>query len=252
MLRAVLSNIKYEFIRLYTVRSTYIAAILALAFSAIVVITSVIEYNGKQGEPQGGMLAAMMLDTPVAAALIAAVIAILFVAHEYRYNTIMYTLTASRSRLKVLLAKTLPITLYAAVLGALCVGFGLALYHISVAIKGVDMPPQNFDVMATFLRAVGYVTGMALLGFIIAALVRNIIFAIVALFLLPAVVEPLLSIVLKDNAMYLPFMSLIQIVLPAGTPDAILSPAKAALVLSAYLVAGWIISYVLLLRRDAN
>lgn len=248
----MIANLRYEMFKLLSVRSTYVASILALLFSGLVVITHIVDYKGLPGDLKTDSLASVMLDTPIAAAMIAAVIAILFVIHEYRYNTVAYTLVGSRSRTKALLAKLVSVFSYAALLGALCVGLGMACYYIGLTARGAEIPAQNFDVLATFVRSVGYVVGMALFGMLFAVLARNIVMAVVGIFILPLAVEPLLGVLLKDNIAYLPFTALTQIVMPAGAPDTLVSPARGALIFSGYLVVGWIIAWLLFLRRDAN
>ena len=88
---------------------------------------------------------------------------------------------------------------------------------------------------------------------VLAAIIRQQVGAIAAFFLIPALGEQLLSLLLKDNRIYLPFTALTQVTMPesAGVQNA-LSPGKAAFVVVLYIVVGWLVAWYLFLRRDAN
>ena len=97
-------------------------------------------------------------------------------------------------------------------------------------------------------------------GLLLAALVRNLVGAIVILLVVPNTIEGLLSLLLKHNSVYMPFTALQQVVqspVLANVPKRLadtgyLSPVKGALVFLCYLVAGWVVTWYLFLRRDAT
>lgn len=83
-----------------------------------------------------------------------------------------------------------------------------------------------------------------------ATLIRNQIGAVVAtLFVIPSL-EQIATLLLKNNAVYLPFTSSNEVLVSPEKGS--LSYGHAALVFSAYLLIGWIVAWILFLRRDAN
>ena len=89
-------------------------------------------------------------------------------------------------------------------------------------------------------------------GLLIAALVRNQVGAIITLFIVPDTVEGLLSLLLKKNAVYLPFSSIHAVIGQGLNYNNSITAGHAALLFSGYLIIGWLIVWVLFLRRDAN
>ena len=241
--------IKTELRKLFTIRSTYV--IMALAFALVAFYAFYI--SGWRADTSSlhvpNKLALDVTGAVGTVAIFMALIALLLFTHEYRYNTIMYTLTANRSRSRILLAKIIVIsvvsllfTLAIGVFSPLMSAWGVHAHHLHLV-------PQTFHYGDLFWQCLFYGWGYAMAGLLIAALVRNQIGAIVSLFILPGTVESLLGLLLKKNVVYLPFNSLFAIINRMDTPGSI-SPERAALVFSAYLVGGWLIAWLLFFRRD--
>jgi len=185
-------------------------------------------------------------------ALFVSIIAVLFMAHEYRYNTIMYTLTINARRTKVLLGKLITITIFGVLFGLAVVLFGIASYYLGLQFRDATLPAQNFDALTQFGRVAAYYAGYALVGMLLATLLRAVVGAIAVLLLLPTTIEPLLgNLLLKDNAAYLPFAALDNI-MEASVIKGNISTGTALLVSAAYVTVGWLITWYLFLRRDAN
>ena len=91
-----------------------------------------------------------------------------------------------------------------------------------------------------------------MIGLLLAAIIRLQPGSVAALFVLPAVVEPLLSQLLSKNAVYLPFAALSQLVGDGAVGGGSLAPGKAALVFLIYLVVGWAVAWYLFLKRDSS
>src|ERR1035437_9377215 len=106
----MIATIKAELCKLFTVRSTYfiMAAVLALLVFYLFYITGWRAAASDLHNPS--TLATAITSAVNAVSIFAALVALLLFTHEYRYNTIMYTLTSSNSRTKVLLAKILVVT----------------------------------------------------------------------------------------------------------------------------------------------
>lgn len=101
----MLAALKSEFRKFLTVRSTYIVTgliIAAVAFFSIYVFG----YQFGIATPDNPRYLYDVIYNVIGIFVtFSAILAILLVTHEYRYNTINYTLTSSRSRVKVLLSK---------------------------------------------------------------------------------------------------------------------------------------------------
>jgi len=244
--------LKTELRKLLSVRSTYIVTALVLL---LVIIIS--------GYGAGWRLSGRELSDPTQflsdifgalnLVVFGAVIAVLLVTHEYRYNTIMYSLTISNSRGKVLLAKAVTISIYALVLTVLLAILSPLAAYAGVHLAGNVLAPQTIHFGDVIWRSLffGWAYGMA--GLLLATLIRSQVGAIAALFLVPGVVEQLLAELFGNNAVYLPFTALRQLLNTAPASAAgTLTPAKGAFVFGIYLVVGWVIAWFLFLRRDAN
>lgn len=236
--------LRAEFRKLLTVRSTYVISIIALLLIGF--LGGYAGYKGMGAEPF--WLIRLLGEVSTTIGIFVALVTILLMGHEYRYNTIMYTLTSANSRTKVLAAKLLTSVAYAVVLLTATLILGALTYWLGILFspnEGRMIIEPDFY-WSDVWRAFFYVTAFGLMGLLFAFLFRHLVGAIAALFILPTI-EGLLSLLLKDNVKYLPFSALEQI----HTAD-LWSPGKAALIVAAYMAAAWIMAWYLFLRRDAN
>ena len=249
----MIAAIKAEFRKLLTVKSTYFITVLVLVFVAFIAFY----VEGWRLKPSD-LMQSNQLSGDVFGALnlsiFGAVIGILLMTHEYRYNTIMYTLTSSNSRSRVLFAKVIAISVYALVLSAIIAVLSPIASYLGIHAHGHSLAPQIVNVGNLAWRSLFYGWSYGLEGLLLAALIRVQVGAIVALFVIPAAIEPLLGQLLNHSAVYLPLVAHNEVIgdqggFSGGSP---LSPGKAALVFVAYLVVGWIVAWILFLRRDAN
>lgn len=237
--------LRAEFRKLLTVRSTYIISILALVLVGFVSFY-VEGFRSMVSNPD--WLSATLGGVSSTIGIFVAIVAILLITHEYRHNTIMYTLTIANSRTKVLLAKLIAMSSFAVVFAAVTCGFAILAYCIGVSLapkEGVELVAPNFywdDVFRLLYFVVAYTLLALVLGFIL----RHVVGAIASLFIVPTV-EVLLALVLKGNAKYLPFTALEQV-----HTQAMWSAGKAALLFTVYLVVAWLVAWYLFRRRDAN
>ncbi len=249
--------LKAEFRKLFTVRSTYFVSLLILLF---VVFFSFYIEGFRQIEAVGPhKFSSVLLGSVGFVSQMGTIICILLIAHEYRYNTISYTLTYSNSRLKTLLAKIAASISFLTVLAAVCGSLAIGLTYLGLKVHDIHIPVQDFNVVQLFGRSIFYCVAYGLTGLLLAALFRNIIASIILLFIGIDTIETLAGLLLKENAVYLPFRALGQIVITPGNqeqiPDFIrgsMSIGKAMLVYGAYLAIGWTVAIILFVRRDAN
>lgn len=254
------SALKAEFTKLLTVRSTYIlTSLVLLAIAAISLY--VIGYSAGAGPyDRSNFMADAIFMSISTFATFAGIIAILLVSHEYRYNTISYTLTAARSRLSVLAAKTIVVLAYTVIVGLLVTLVTYVFTLWGVALKGAELAPQSLPILELTWRYGAMLLGYALIGLLFAVLLRSVVVAIIAFLFLPTV-EGILTLIPAVNADYLPFASLNAVAtnpsVVEGAGDAAgmlsqLSPLAALGVFSVYLAVLGVTSAVLFVRRDAN
>jgi len=250
----MIAILKSEFRKLLTVRSTYV--IIALAFVLIGIYTFYFEgYVGNTGSAAAkvGPLALKEIASNGAGmgALFISIIAVLFMAHEYRYSTIMYTLTANVRRTRVFFGKLLTISIFGIIFGMVFIAFAFASYMLGLALRGAELPPQDFNTLVELGKVTFYYMGYALVGILLAIITRSVVVAIATLLIFPAVIEPLLGLLLKTNAKYLPFTALDSTV-GATISQSTLSPKNAIITSACYLLIATIIGWLLFVRRDAN
>ncbi len=246
--------LRAEFRKLLTVRSTYFITLLVTIF-VIFIAFYVIGWRSSPSDLHNSLNLANDVTGALNVTVFGAVIAILLMTHEYRYNTIMYTLTSSNSRSKVLLAKFITISLYALFLSALIAVISPIFGYFGIHAHGLKLVHQNIPYASLAWRSLFYGWGYAMAGLLLATLSRNQVASIAALFVIPGVIEQLLGLLLKHNTVYLPFSSLNQVLGHGhGRTDisSNLSPGKAAGVFCIYLAVGWIVSWILFTKRDAN
>lgn len=254
----MIQALKSEFRKLLSIRSTYVITGLAILLTSFISFW-VLGYKG--GHVQGDNFFVNNLYQTIApvTSIFTVLVAILLMAHEYRYNTIIYTLTMSNSRSKVLAAKIIAISTYVVIVASITTALFLVLSTTGHNLAGRALPSQQLHV-DVFIKILFYCVGFALAGMLFATLIRNLIFAVVFMFIVPNTVESIATLILKQKAIYLPFSSLSQVVVPPGLPPqdtgpfivGHLTPLRAAAVFSVYLIIGWAITWYLFLRRDAN
>lgn len=192
--------------------------------------------------------------------LTVSLIGILSTGHEYRYGTILPTLTAIPRRSLLLGAKVLVVAAVSAV--AAVASIALCWLVGSIA-RGELLPVTAAPVPIVLVGHVILVTLYGVLGVALGQLTRSIPVALVIVLVTPLVVEPVLSALsglnalswLRDVVAYLPFSAGMRLVAlglaAAGEAGATLGRwqggAVFALFVAVLLGAGW----VLFARRDA-
>jgi len=245
----MMATIKAEFRKLITVRTTYGLILLGLAINGL--FSFLASYKADAAAlTHTGFIAGNVGTGVSMSAFAAGVIAVLLLANEYRHNTIMYTLTSSNSRSKVLAAKILVTITFAILFTVLMTAASLLITKIGLHFNHHTLVHQVLPYADTWWRILFFGCGYALMGLLFVTLMRNQIISIIGLFVIPATVEGVLSLLLKHNSIYLPFSALGETLSPPE--DGAITATKAALVFLIYMVVGWIVAWTLFVRRDAN
>jgi ABC-type transport system involved in multi-copper enzyme maturation permease subunit len=254
----MIAAIKSEFRKLLTVRSTYILT--ALAAAIVIFVAFYVEgWNLRGVELNNPLQLASDIYGSMTLMIFGGIVALLSMTHEYRYNIINHSLTASNSRGKVLVAKFVVISLYGIFLTVLIAVLSPLMSYLGVAAHGNTLAPQTFDWSNLIWIPLFYGWGITMAGLVLALLIRNQIASFVAIFVIPSVVENFIGfLLLKHNAVYMPFTALShtiqsQMGVATNTPiSSTMSAGHAALIYTGYLVAAWVAGWILFHRRDAN
>lgn len=241
------SAIRAELRKLLTVRSTYFVLIGAVLLNAVISFWAS-GYKAGATLP-GDYLQGCIQATMNAMAFFAGIAPLLLVTHEYRHNTIYYTLTANRSRTTVFLAKLIVIAKYVLTFMLITALVTVAAVLVGIKLGGHTLQPQHFDWWPLVWRSTFFMLGVSYLAAIFGFIIRNQIGSFVAYLLYPGTVESLLAMLLKSKAGYLPFTSLSNVMHPVSQDFSI---AKSAVIGAVWVVAGLVVSWLLFVRRDAN
>jgi ABC-2 type transport system permease protein len=243
--------LKAEFKKLVTTRSTYV--LLGIALALILFVTFYVEGWRANAETLQDPL--FLNREPLSAisvvTILMTMIGILLMTHEYRYNMITYSLTSSNSRSKVLLAKLLVVSAFAIIFATVVWALAPLVTLLGVNAHGLELVPQQFYYWDLWWRCAFFAWGFAIFGLLLAVLIRNQIGTIVFLLIVPNTIEGILSILLKENSVYLPFSSLANVIGQSGG-QAVVTPAASAWLFTLYMIGGWAVAWYLFLRRDAN
>jgi ABC-2 type transport system permease protein len=246
------ASLKSELRKLLTVRSTYVI----FAITAVLVVFFGFYAEGIRASQSSlfnpHLLADGAKQAILSVGLLGSLVGVLLVTHEYRYNTLTYTLTASNSRTKTLFAKLLVVTGFAVVFSLFVGVLSPVMTLAGIHAKGLVLTPQHLSAGSLLWEVVFVGWGYAMMAFIFAMIIRIQVGAISALFLVPAMVEPLLGLLMKKDAIYLPYNAL-QSVVQTPSADLIhISAGRAVGVVMSYIVVGLLASWILFLRRDAT
>ena len=247
----MIASICAELRKILTVRSTYFIFLICLA-----IIGLFAGYGDGFKAPVPSLqdpnwLAHESYSAIIFVGLLAALVGLLSFGHEYRYNGIMYTLTASNSRLKSLWAKVIVVTLFSLVVSAIFAFFSPLCSYIGIHLSGHSLGPQTFPVWEVLWHCLFVGWGYAMFAFILVAIIRSQVGSIVAFLMIPLIGENIIANVFKGSAKYLPFMSL-QSVAPTMTTPQSASLEHYVTVTLVYITVGLAVSAALFMRRDAN
>jgi ABC-2 type transport system permease protein len=264
----VIGALRYEWVRLRTLRSTWWLLVFALALNGL--IAYVIARSVSAGETLDTQMVTALLTggagvAPLAfPAVFMGVVGILAFGHEYRHGLIRTTLTVIPRRGAVLTAKIVVTTLWSALVAvlALAVAYGVAALVLQDRWTPTLLSQGPAErVLAGF---VALVILTALLGLALAGLFRNIPAALVVLLVTPLVVEPVITGLLTLEALeparavgpYLPFSAAQRMLALSREPlttelAAPLTPLGGGLTFLGYVAVITALTAVLLRKRDA-
>jgi ABC-2 type transport system permease protein len=263
----MIDALRFEWVRIRTLRSTYWLTVLPLVLSGAV--AGVISYVSRD-EPIQPDLAGVVLTGGSAfsplpfTAVFMGIMGVFAFGHEYRHGTILPTLTAVPKRGSLVFAKALVIAVWALVLAVVSV---LINWGLAKLLSGDSLPISSDQMGPALLGYLGFVVLWGLLGLGLGSLLRNLPAAMVLLFVVPLVVEPLLGALtmipalesLREYVNYLPFTSgnamsqtvSTEAVAPGASFGDQPSRAVSSLTFTAWVAALFALATALFHKRDA-
>lgn len=254
----MIATIRSEWIKIRTVRMNLVLCIIAVAIPLLVsVLTSALV------DPADSIDAAELVGaitgSSVITAMLLGVIGVVSIGGEFSHGTIRPTFAATPRRGRVLLAKGIVTSVTALVIEvvvvALCYGIAAAI----LSSRGANISLADYpEARNALIGIVAFAMIVALLGYGLGMLIRNMPSAIAVLILWPLVIENivagLLSLAGVNNPFkWLPYVSGIQL----GDPDSgtgrgeFLSRIPAGLYFGGVTLAVIAMGAALTNRRDA-
>jgi ABC-2 type transport system permease protein len=206
-----MNALRYEWVRLRTLRSTWIMSAVSVAFSALMGFLAIPIID--QDPSQLGWLSVLTIGVPTVTALCCGLVGVFAVGHEFRYGSIRPTLTALPRRIPVMVAKLAVAALFSLALSVVCLltNFGIAWGLVR---SDLETAVWSATVLRVLLGAALYAVGFSIAGAGFTALFRNQVAGIVTLIVLPLIVESAIAIALalipwferiEDWSRFLPF-----------------------------------------------
>jgi ABC-2 type transport system permease protein len=261
------SALRYEWVRLTTLRSTW--WLIGLSVVAQGLLALVLTLSGRSRDaPLARDAAALALSggtgmIPPLIFVFMGLIGVFATGHEYRYGTIRASLTAFPRRVDLWAAKALVVAAVVAVVGGLLAAesLGIGLLVGGPSAEEVFTGPQMGRVAAGY---VVFLVVCALLGLALAGIARSIPAAIVLLITVPMIIEGLISLILgmeafesiRSLAAYLPFTAGERMMAVSSEPPydgapAPLGPLAGGLVFTSFGAALLALWAALFNKRDA-
>lgn len=245
----MMHTLKAEFRKVLTVRSTYFLCAAIAALPVALIGFWVHGYKDVLHAATNPMaLTSSLLTCAAVTAVFLSFAVVMLVGHEYRYNGILYSLTAVNHRSKLFFAKLLAAAVFASVVAVIAMIANGALFYLGLQLHNVTPVAQQLDYGMVAGHVAAIILGNVVFAFIIAMLARSLIVAIAAVILLPSTIEQLLVLLLRENTKYLPYTALSNF---SDVTSKISSTFSLAVVCSYALVFG-ALAWALFLKRDAN
>lgn len=217
----MIAALRYELVRIRTIRSSYWMSGLALVLTAALSLILILAINSAAPTDMtlpevttwvltGG---ASAFGVPVLAAVFFAVLGAMAMGHEYRYGTNKTTLSAIPDRVAVLLAKALVLVVWVVV-------STVAILLVNLLLAELFLHQAHFSASSSLrpmANYVGYCVGFALAGLSLSTVFRNQTGAIVMVLVWPLVIEVIALTVMRAVTINTDVdLSLIYNLLPAS------------------------------------
>jgi ABC-2 type transport system permease protein len=240
------AQLRSEFVKLRSTRTNLGLLIGMVALVLLVVLVTGFAVPATEAAKSEHQRALVSLG--LQGGFIAALIGVMSICSEFRHGTIRPTFIFTPKRDRVLLAKLISSLALGATFGIIAEALAFPVGLATLAARGVDVvvPTREFVFVAVGSIVVSAL--MAALGVGIGALIRNQVFAVIAVISWFMLIEGLITAAWPDVGKYLP--------LGAGSPlrgltgDHLLSAAQGGLLLTAYVAVLFLAGLAVTRRRD--
>jgi ABC-2 type transport system permease protein len=185
----MMNQIRSEWIKLRTVRSTWILLFVTVGIS--LAVGALVGFVRRNDVLDGGDTAASLMSGFFLSMFILGVSAVLLVSSEFRTGTIRATLAAQPNRVRLFASKVIVVALAALAVSVLMSALALAVGRLVLA-AGESLVTFNGTDWATVAGAIVFFVLFALWGLGLAFIIRHSAGAICALILWPLVGEGIL------------------------------------------------------------
>jgi ABC-2 type transport system permease protein len=245
----VIDAIRSEWIKVSTIRVTWVLTLAAIAFPlAITVLTAIFA----EDPPDGSDLAGLVAGLTIVSAMLLGVVASLGITNEFSHGTIRPTFAAMPDRVRPLLAKPIvQVTLAVVVTAAIVVAGWLAGSALADEAQSLDDDGAAPALVGVVVLAVG----LTLLGYGLGLLIRNSAATICLLLLWPLIAEGLvaglLSAVGADGLLkFLPYSSGFNMAVTDPDPE-LFGRVAGGLYFFAWVIVTVVLGFISARRRDA-
>jgi ABC-2 type transport system permease protein len=191
-----------------------------------------------------------VLSAGTSAALFAALIGVMAITSEFRHGTIRPTFVVTPHRSRVITAKVLASLLMGVVFGLAAIGLSFGIGYAILAGRDIPLALSTSDVLWLVLGTPVLTAAWAALGVGFGALVRNQVFAVIALIVWSMIIDNLLRGLVPSIGGYTPVGASAAII--ADPTDYVLSAAAGGLLLLGYVTAFVAAGAALVDRRDVT
>ena len=184
------------------------------------------------------------------AALFATLIGVMAITSEFRHGTIRPTFVVTPQRGRVITAKVISSLLMGLVFGAFAIGLSFGIGYAVLAARGAHLALDRNHVLLLVLGTIGMTALWAALGVGFGAVIRNQVFAVIALLVWTGVIDPLLGSVVPSVGRFTPIAASASFT--ADPTHYLLAPLTGGLLLLAYAAAFVAAGHMLVARRDVT
>lgn len=191
-----------------------------------------------------------VLAVATQASLFATLIGVMAITSEFRHGTIRPTFLVTPHRGRVIAAKVIASLVMGVAFGALAMGLAFGIGYAIFAARGAHLVLGGNDLLLLVLGTIAVTALWAALGVGLGAVIRNQVFAVIALLVWTGLVNPILDSAVPGAGRYTPIAA--SAALTADPADYLLSPAAGGLLLIAYAAAFVVAGHLLVARRDVT
>ena len=241
--------IRSEWIKLRTLRTTWVIAILSVITA--MAITAVATATVEKGMSSFERLDLLLTPAPLLARLFVLVLGIMAFANEYRYGTIVPSLAAAPIRTELLGAKLIVLGGFGLVLGAVITVFSIATGLTVLSLIGQSVSVFDGEIPRAIAGTIPFYGICALLGVGAGVLVRQPTIAIGVLVPWALFAEQALGAFLPNLVRYMPFTAGAQLYAVTTQGEPLDAGVGAALFLT-WTAVVVVMGALLLERRDVS